>query len=67
MNELERLIKEIKEDNTLVLLEELGRLDIDSIDEDLDLFIEALEQINNKEYHISFEKGGQFIREYKRY
>ena len=65
MTKREILKQEIKEDNTLVILEEIGKIDIDFIDEDLGEFIEALEEVTGKEYYISNEVGGQFIREYR--
>lgn len=61
----EEIAEEIKKDNTLVVLEETGELNIDDINEDLDLFIEALEAVTGREYTISHEVGKSVIKEYK--
>ena len=59
------IIKNIQEDNTLVLLQETGELNIDYIEEDLDLFIEALETLTGKEYSIVQKVGKTVIEEYR--
>ena len=59
------IIKSIQEDNTLVLLQETGELNIDYIEEDLDLFIEALETLTGKEYSIVQKVGKTVIEEYR--
>ena len=61
----QELMKEIREDNTLVLLQEVGYVDIDDIDANLNDFIEALEKVTSKEYKISSEVGKTVIREVK--
>ena len=61
----QELMKEIREDNTLVLLQEVGYIDIDDIDANLNDFIEALCQVTGKEYKISSEVGKTVIREVK--
>ena len=50
MKSLETIKKEILGNATLEQLEEVGELNIDHIDDDLDLFIQALEEITGKEY-----------------
>lgn len=60
---MENLVRKIKEDNTLAILEETGKLNIDFIDEDLTEFMASLTIITGKDYYISNEKRGQFIRE----
>lgn len=60
---MENLVRKIKEDNTLAILEETGKLNIDFIDEDLTEFMASLTIITGKGYYISNEKRGQFIRE----
>ena len=59
------IIKSIQEDNTLVLLQETGELNIDYIEGDLDLFIEALETLTGKEYSIVQKVGKTVIEEYR--
>lgn len=61
---VKRIAQEIKEDNTLVTLQETGELNIDYIDEDLDLFIYALEKVTGKEYTIKDFVGYKAIVEY---
>mgnify|MGYP001360984051 CR=1 FL=1 len=60
-----KLINEIKENNTLEHLQEVGYIDIDDIDANLNDFIEALEKVTGKEYKISSEVGKTVIREVK--
>lgn len=60
-----KLINEIKENNTLEHLQEVGYIDIDDIDANLNDFIEALEKVTGKEYKISNEVGKTIIREVK--
>ena len=60
-----KLINEIKENNTLEHLQEVGYIDIDDIDANLNDFIEALCQVTGKEYKISSEVGKTVIREVK--
>lgn len=61
---VKRIAQEIKEDNTLVILQETRELNIDYIDEDLDLFIYALERVTGKEYTIKDFVGYKAIVEY---
>ena len=61
----QELMNEIREDNTLVLLQEVGYIDIDDINANLNDFIEALEKVTGKEYKISSEVGKTVIREVK--
>ena len=60
-----KLINEIKENNTLEHLQEVGYIDIDDINANLNDFIEALCQVTGKEYKISSEVGKTVIREVK--
>lgn len=58
-----RIIKDLEKDNTIELLEETGKINIDFIDEELNLLIKALEKITGKKYCIYNEVGGQYLRE----
>lgn len=57
----EKMINDLREDNTIELLEEAGKINIDFIDEDLGLLIEVLEE----EFYIKTEiqnlVGGQYL------
>lgn len=61
--EIKRIINNLKSDYTLEQLEEKGKINIDFIDEDLDLFIKALEELTGKEYLVYSDIGGQYLRE----
>lgn len=62
--EISRIKENIKNDNTLVVLEEVGEINIDYISEDLELFIEALEEVTKKQYTIIQKIGKKVIVEY---
>ena len=64
-NKMTNLINEIRENNTLEQLQEVGYIDIDSVQGNLNDFIEALCQVTGKEYKISSEVGKTVIREVK--
>ena len=55
------LIEQLKEDKTIEQLQEVGKINIDCIDEDLGLLIEVLKE----EFHIKTEiqnlVGGQYL------
>ena len=57
----EKIIKDLREDKTIELLTELGKIDIDSIDEDLIMLIEVLEAEFNIETEIQNLVGGQYL------
>ena len=57
----EKIIKDLREDRTIELLTELGKIDIDSIDEDLIMLIEVLEAEFNIETEIQNLVGGQYL------
>ena len=59
----QELMKEIREDNTLVLLQEVGYIDIDDIQGNLNDFISALEEVTGKEYVIKEKIGKRVIEE----
>ena len=57
----EKMINNLKKDNTTEQLQEVGKINIDYIDENLELLIEVLEE----EFHIRIELqnliGGQYL------
>ena len=57
----ERLIEDLREDKTIELLTELGKIDIDSINEDLIMLIEVLETEFNINTEIQNLVGGQYL------
>lgn len=59
----QELMKEIREDNTLVLLQEVGYIDIDDIQGNLNDFIAALEEVTGKDYVIKEKIGKRVIEE----
>jgi hypothetical protein len=61
LKERERIIKDLRENNTIELLEEKGKINIDYIDEDLGMLIEVLEAEFNIETEIQNLIGGQYL------
>ena len=61
--DLPLMADEIRENNTLEHLQEVGYIDIDSVDANLNDFMAALEKVTGKEYKISSEVGKTVIRE----
>lgn len=59
----QELMEEIREDNTLVLLQEVGHIDIDDIQGNLNDFISALEEVTGKEYVVKEKIGKRVIEE----
>ena len=57
----EKIIKDLREDKTIELLTELGKINIDSIDEDLIMLIEVLETEFNINTEIQNLIGGQYL------
>ena len=57
----EKIIKDLREDKTIELLTELGKINIDSIDEDLIMLIEILETEFNIITEIQNLVGGQYL------
>ena len=57
----EKMITDLREDRTIELLEEQGRINIDYIDEDLWMLIEVLETEFNIETEIQNLVGGQYL------
>ena len=57
----EKIIKDLREDKTIELLTELGKINIDSIDEDLIMLIEVLETEFNIITEIQNLVGGQYL------
>ena len=60
----QEIIKEIKAGSTLEQLEEIGYIDIDFIEYNLQDFIRALEEIKNNEYTITDRVGKRVIEQY---
>ena len=58
-----KLINEIKENNTLEHLQEVGYIDIDSVQGNLNDFIAALEEVTGKIYKMSEMVGKMVIKE----
>jgi len=61
MTERERMIKDLQENKTIEILTEQGKINIDSIDEDLIMLIEVLETEFNIETEIQNLIGGQYL------
>ena len=61
LKERERIIKDLQENKTIEILTETGKIDIDSIDEDLIMLIEVLEEVFNIETEIQNLVGGQYL------
>jgi len=61
MTERERMIKDLQENKTIEILTEQGRINIDSIDEDLIMLIEVLEAEFNINTEIQNLVGGQYL------
>lgn len=59
----QELMDEIREDNTLVLLQEVGYIDIDDIQSNLNDFMAVLEEVTGKEYAIKEKIGKRVIEE----
>ena len=59
----QELMNEIRENNTLEQLQEVGYIDIDSIQGNLNDFIAALEKVTGKEYAIKEKIGKRVIEE----
>lgn len=57
------LINEIRENNTLEQLQEVGYIDIDSAQGNLNDFMAALEEVTGKEYTIKEKIGKRVIEE----
>ena len=57
----EKMIEDLRENKTIEILTELGKVDIDSIDEDLIMLIEVLEEVFNIETEIQNLVGGQYL------
>lgn len=57
----EKIIKDLQEDKTIELLTEQGRINIDSINEDLGMLIEVLEAEFNVKTEIQNLIGGQYL------
>ena len=60
----QEIIKEIKAGSTLEQLEEIGYIDIDFIEHNLQDFIQALEEVTNNEYTITDRIGKRVIEQY---
>ena len=61
LKERERIIKDLQENKTIEILTEQGKINIDSIDEDLIMLIEVLEEVFNIETEIQNLVGGQYL------
>ena len=61
MTERERMIKDLQENKTIEILTEQGRINIDSIDEDLIMLIEVLEEEFSINTEIQNLVGGQYL------
>ena len=61
LKERERIIKDLQENKTIEILTEQGKINIDSIDEDLWMLIEVLETEFNVETEIQNLVGGQYL------
>ena len=57
----EKIIKDLREDKTIEILTETGKIDIDSINEDLIMLIEVLETEFNINTEIQNLVGGQYL------
>ena len=61
LKEREKMIKDLQENKTIELLTEQGRINIDSINEDLIMLIEVLETEFNVKTEIQNLVGGQYL------
>ena len=61
LKEREKMIKDLREDKTIELLTEQGKINIDSINEDLGMLIEVLEEEFNINTEIQNLIGGQYL------
>ena len=61
LRERERMIEDLQENKTIEILTETGKIDIDSINEDLWMLIEVLETEFNIETEIQNLIGGQYL------
>ena len=61
LKEREKMIKDLQENKTIEILTELGKINIDSIDEDLIMLIEVLEAEFNINTEIQNLIGGQYL------
>ena len=57
----EKMINNLKKDNTIEQLEEQGKINIDYIDEDLELLIEVLKEEFQIETEIQDLIGGRYL------
>lgn len=57
----EKMIEDLRGDKTIEILTETGKIDIDSIDENLIMLIEVLETEFNIETEIQNLVGGQYL------
>lgn len=57
----EKMVKDLMEDKTIEILTETGKIDIDSIDEDLMMLIEVLKEEFDIETEIQNLVGGQYL------
>ena len=60
----QEIIKEIKAGSTLEQLEEIGYIDIDFIEHNLQDFIQALEEVTGNEYTITDRVGKRVVEQY---
>ena len=60
----QEIIKEIKAGSTLEQLEEIGYIDIDFIEYNLQDFIQALEEVTGNEYTITDRVGKRVVEQY---
>jgi len=56
-----RLIEQLKTDNTIEQLEEVGKINIDYIDEDLEMLIDVLDKHFNIKAEIQSLIGGRYL------
>ena len=61
LRERERMIEDLQENKTIEILTETGKIDIDSIDENLIMLIEVLEEEFNIITEIQNLIGGQYL------
>ena len=59
--EREKMIKDLRENNTIEMLEEKGKINIDFIDEDLGMLVEVLKEEFNIKTEIQNLIGGQYL------
>ena len=61
LKEREKMIEDLRLDKTIEILTETGKIDIDSINEDLIMLIEVLEEEFNINTEIQNLIGGQYL------